>query len=161
YNNIFIPGQRTALKKQEILDELNKIREILIYQHNGLFQHLVDNLINKIHVFGLHFASLDIRQESSVHNTVLEAVAEKTDILPRNYSALDSNEKKKLLSTVSGDAGTHVFEEGLIKDTLLTIKAIREIQQYNGAEGCNRYIISQCNSALNVLEVYALFCICG
>ena len=27
----------------------------------------------------------------------------------------------------------------------------------NGVDGCNRYIISQCNSALNVLEVYGLF----
>src|SRR5687767_13478804 len=79
YENIFIPGQRTNLSKQQILDALYKIREILIYQHNGLFQYLVDNLINKVHVFGLHFASLDVRQDSSVHNTVLEAVAEKTD----------------------------------------------------------------------------------
>jgi Phosphoenolpyruvate carboxylase len=66
-----------------------------------------------------------------------------------------------LLSNVSGDVGTHVFEDGLIKDTLQTIKTIKEIQQYNGVEGCNRYIISQCNSALNVLEVYALFRLCG
>src|SRR6185295_17613884 len=62
YENIFIPGQRTFLTKQGILDALNKIREILIYQHNGLFQYLVDGLINKVQTFGLHFASLDIRQ---------------------------------------------------------------------------------------------------
>jgi phosphoenolpyruvate carboxylase len=161
YNNIFIPGQRTVLKKQEILDALLKIREILVYQHNGLFQYLVDNLINKVHVFGLHFASLDVRQDSSVHSTVLDSVAEKTDILPRNYASMSAAEKKKTLSTVSGDVGAHVFEDGLIKDTLLSIKAIKEIQQYNGPEGCNRYIISQCNSALNVLEVFGLFGICG
>ena len=28
-------------------------------------------------------------------------------------------------------------------------------------QGCNRYIISQCNSALNVMEVYGLFVLCG
>ena len=28
-------------------------------------------------------------------------------------------------------------------------------------QGCNRYIISQCNSALNVLEVYGLFMLGG
>jgi phosphoenolpyruvate carboxylase len=161
YNNIFIPGQRTELTKEGILASLYSIREILIYQHNGLFQHLVDSLINKVHVFGLHFASLDIRQDSSVHHTVLEAIAEKTDLLPKNYKELSVEEKTKLLSNVSGDVGTHVFEDGLIKDTLQTIKTIKEIQQYNGVEGCNRYIISQCNSALNVLEVYALFRLCG
>jgi phosphoenolpyruvate carboxylase len=161
YNNIFIPGQRTELTRQGILDALNRIREILIYQHNSLFLHLVESLINKVHVFGLHFASLDVRQDSSVHNTVLEAVAEKTDALPRNYSTLGEAEKRKILSTATGDIGTHIFEEGLVKDTLQTIKAIKEIQQYNGEGGCHRYIISQCNSVLNVMEVFALFSLCG
>ncbi|OQP66696.1 phosphoenolpyruvate carboxylase [Niastella populi] len=161
YENIFIPGQRTYLSKQGMLDALHKIREILIYQHNGLFQHLVDSLINKVHVFGLHFASLDVRQDSSIHNKVLEAIASKSDILPRNYSALTEKQKKELLSKASGDIGGHVFEDGIEKDTLLTIKAIKEIQQYNGVEGCSRYIISQCNSALNMLEVYGLFKLSG
>ena len=161
YNNIFIPGHKTQLTKQEILDPLNKIREILIYQHNGLFQHLVDGLINKIQVFGLHFASLDIRQESSIHNTVLEAIAEKENILPRNYNQLNNDEKISLLVNINGTANPELYEEGVIKDTLQTINAVKSIQLYNGAQGCNRYIISQCNTALNVLEVYALFLLCG
>jgi phosphoenolpyruvate carboxylase len=161
YNNIFIPGQRTYLTREGILQSLNTIREILIYQHNGLFQHLVDGLINKVQVFGLHFASLDIRQDSSVHHVVLEEIAAKTEALPRNYASLSVEEKMQLLCNASGDIGTHVFEDGLTKDTVLTIKAIKEIQQYNGEEGCNRYIISQCTSALNVLEVYGLFLLSG
>ncbi|HEU4609755.1 MAG TPA: phosphoenolpyruvate carboxylase, partial [Chitinophagaceae bacterium] len=161
YNNIFIPGHRTRLSKQGILDTLIRVRDILIYQHNGLFLHLVDNLINKLHVFGLHFASLDIRQDSSVHEQVLEAIATKTSVLPADYASLPVQEKEKLLSNASGDIGTHVFEEGLIKDTLQTIKAVREIQQYNGVQGCNRYIISHCSTALNVLEVLGLFLLCG
>jgi phosphoenolpyruvate carboxylase len=161
YNNIFIPGQRTELTKESMLASLNSIREILIYQHNGLFAHLVDGLINKIHVFGLHFAALDVRQDSSVHNMVLEEIAAKTDLLPKNYAQLPAEEKIKVLTSASGDIGTHVFEEGIVKDTLQTIKTIKEIQQYNGVEGCNRYIISHSNSVLNVLEVYALFRLCG
>ena len=161
YENIFIPGQRTFLSKQGILDALQKIREILIYQHNGLFQHLVDSLINKVHVFGLHFASLDIRQDSSVHSKVLEEISQKSDVLPRNYAELSADEKKKLLTTKSDDIGGHVFEEGIVKDTLLSIKAIKEIQQYNGIDGCSRYIISHNESALNVLEVYGLFRLSG
>lgn len=161
YNNIFIPGNRTKLTKQEILDSLQKIRDILVYNHNGLFQYLVDNLINKVQVFGLHFASLDVRQESSVHNTVLEEIAQKAGALPENYGSLNEKEKIKVLSTTGADIGVHNFDEGITKDTLQTIKAIRDIQQYNGKAGCNRYIISQCNSALNVIEVYGLFCLSG
>ena len=161
YNNIFIPGQRTALTKESILDSLLRIRDILTYQHNGLFQHLVDNLISKVHVFGLHFASLDIRQESSVHNKVLEAIAEKEAALPDDYKSLDAEKKMELLTHVQDYISHEGYEDGMISDTIQTIKAIQNIQQYNGTEGCNRYIISQCNSALNVLEVLGLFLLCG
>ncbi|MBC7849504.1 MAG: phosphoenolpyruvate carboxylase [Chitinophagaceae bacterium] len=161
YNNIFIPGNRTDISKEEILSSLTSIREILIYQHNGLFLHLVDSLMNKVQVFGLHFASLDVRQESSVHNVVLEAIASKTDALPANYESLSATEKITLLLNAKSDVGSHVFEDGIVKDTLQTIKAIKEIQQYNGEAGCNRYIISQNNSTLNVIEVFGLFMLSG
>ncbi|MFM9911757.1 MAG: phosphoenolpyruvate carboxylase [Chitinophagaceae bacterium] len=161
YNNIFIPGHRTEISKENILHRLNEIREILIYQHNGLFLHLVDSLINKVEVFGLHFASLDIRQESSIHNIILEAIAEKTGALPANYQTLSTDDRIKILVSAKSDIGSHVFEEGLVKDTLQTIKAIREIQQYNGVAGCKRYIISHCNSSLSVLEVFGLFMLSG
>ena len=160
YNNIFIPGERTALSKQEILQSLFEIREIIVHQHNGLFLHLLDNFINKVEVFGLHFASLDVRQESSVHNTVLEAIAEKENILPKNYAELSDEEKVAVLITTGGHTNPELYE-GLAKDTLQSIHVIKTIQQYNGEEGCNRYIISQCNSALNMLEVYGLFLLSG
>ena len=40
-----------------------------------VFLHLLENLISKVQIFGLHFASLDVRQDSSVHEKVLEAIA--------------------------------------------------------------------------------------
>lgn len=161
YNNIFIPGQRTALSKQHILDELSKIREILIYKHNGLFLYLVDNFINKVNVFGLHFASLDIRQESTVHSTVLEAIAKKTGYLPADYTSLPAEEKINILTNITITLNEESFDDPLVTDTIATIKAIKSIQDFNGEAGCNRYIISQCSSALNVLEVYGLFLLCG
>ena len=77
---------------------MNKIKEILIYQHNGLFLHLIDNLINKVHVFGLHFASLDIRQDSSIHEIVLQAIASGDKVLPGNYTELSEGEKIDILT---------------------------------------------------------------
>jgi phosphoenolpyruvate carboxylase len=161
YNNIFIPGQRTALSKKYILDSLDKIKEILIYKHNGLFLYLIDNFINKVHVFGLHFASLDIRQESTVHNMVLEAIAKKSGYLPVNYASLSVEEKINILTNIDISLGEEIFDDPLVADTIATIKAIKTIQDFNGEAGCNRYIISQCSSALNVLEVYGLFLLCG
>ncbi|HMJ48882.1 MAG TPA: phosphoenolpyruvate carboxylase, partial [Ferruginibacter sp.] len=158
YTNIFIPGERTMLTTGEILLTLNKIKEILIYQHNSLFLHLINNLINKVQVFGLHFASLDIRQESSIHNIALMEIA--GDILPAGYPGFTKEKKIDALSSISQSISGEIFTE-LVNDTVKTIKAIKTIQAYNGETGCNRYIISQCNSALNIFEVYALFILCG
>lgn len=161
YNNIFIPGNRTRLTKKEIVDVLNTIRQTLIYQHNGLFLHLVDNLINKINVFGLHFASLDIRQDSSVHKKVFDAIASSENILPADYSKLSVEKKIEFLTNNNETLTEKDYKDAVINDTLESIKAIKLIQEYNGEQGCNRYIISHCSSALNVLEVYGLFILCG
>ena len=160
YNNIFIPGSITELSQDEILQSLLEIRETLIYQHNSLFLHLLDDFIYKVQVFGLHFASLDIRQESTQHGKVLEAIAEKESALPGNYADLADEEKITLLTSVTAKADPALYE-GIEKDTLLSMQAVATIQNLNGKEGCSRYIISQCNSALNVLEVYGLFLLAG
>ncbi len=160
YNNIFIPGQRTQLSREGILGELNKIREIIIYKHNNLFLHLVDQLINKVHVFGLHFASLDVRQESTIHGKVLELVAA-TTALPADYKNKTAVEKIEVLTSITETAEEIKTDNPVFADTIESIKAIKAIQDFNGESGCNRYIISQCNSALNVIEVYGLFLLCG
>lgn len=161
YENIFIPGQRTALTQSEILNTLFEIKNILIQQHSSLFIHLVDNLINKVATFGLHFASLDVRQESSVHNKVLEAMAAKSAGVPKEYAGWSETEKISFLSSNNKAAQEVSYEDLLVTDTLESIQTIKTIQEQNGEQGCNRYIISQCNSALNVLEVFGLFVLCG
>ena len=161
YNNIFIPGNRTRLTTKEIIDVLNTIRQTLIYQHNGLFLHLVDNLINKINVFGLHFASIDIRQDSSIHKKVFQALAAAGNVIPADYSKLSDEKKIEFLSNNNEVLAEKDYKDPVINDTFESIKAIKLIQEYNGEQGCNRYIISHCSSALNVLEVYSLFILCG
>ena len=161
YNNIFIPGQKTNLSKSEILQTLEEIRNIIIHQHNGLFLHMVNNLINKVEVFGLFFASLDVRQESSVHGKLFNTLAKKSTILPDNYAELSDTEKINILGHIQTSADTNVFDDAIHKDTFETIASIKLIQQYNGVEGCSRYIISQCTSALNAMEVYGLFLLSG
>jgi phosphoenolpyruvate carboxylase len=69
--------------------------------------------------------------------------------------------KANFLSILSEIKNQSNYENDLVTDTINNIKGIKKIQQQNGEVGCNRYIISQCNSALNVLEVYGLFLSCG
>lgn len=161
YNNIFIPGQKTSLDKDEILGTLEQIRQIIIHQHNGLFLHIIDNLINKIQVFGLHFASLDIRQDSSIHEKILNWLAEKNTILPKDYASLSEDKKIEVLSSINQTVDENIFDEEVYKDTIRSVNAIKAIQKYNGEDGSNRYIISHCTTALNAMEVYGLFLLGG
>ena len=161
YNNIFIPGSRTEISTDDILKILNEIREIVIYQHNGLFLYLVDDLINKVHIFGLHFASLDIRQDSSIHKKVYAALASSVPFFPDDYMKLSDEKKIEFLTSNTKEISEKDYGDPIINDTFKSIKAIKVIQQYNGERGCNRYIISHAESALHVLQIYGLFILCG
>ena len=157
YKNLFIPGYNAYLSKDEIRATLIEIRDILIEKHNSLFLNKVNNLLDKVNLFGLFFASLDVRQDSSVHRELVELVSEKTSVLPKNYKNLSEESKIQLLQNID----SLVVDTDLDKDTFDTILSIRTIQRFNGPEGCHRYIISHTTSALNVMEVYGLCLMAG
>lgn len=162
YNHLFIPASARNLKKEDLLKPLLEIRDNLIHKHNGLFVNLVDSFIHKIHLFGLFFATLDVRQDSSIHTQVYDRLVKTGNpLLPAGYADLSEEEKVKQLSAVHGRLDVRDWEAGVEKDTVAAVYAVKEIQEMNGEEGCNRYIISQCGSALQMMEVFALFRLCG
>jgi phosphoenolpyruvate carboxylase len=160
YQELFNPNPKTPLTIEGMLNAMGRIREILIYQNNGLFLNLVDNFISKIRIFGFHFATLDLRQDSSVHTQVLRTIMKKEKSFPEDYESLTDKEKIKVLSKLRPLADIS-FTDELVNDTLASIRAAKTIQEKNGPLGCNRYIISQCTSALSIMEVYGLFLLTG
>lgn len=161
YNNLFVPGYKSDISKADILNTLQQIKETLIYKHNGLFLDLIESLINKVEVFGLYFASLDVRQDSSVHRRVIEEIVQKTDILPKDYLSLSDNDKIQALVKVKSRVSPEDLEDEIHKDTLKVMAAIKDIQAVNGVEGCDRYVISHSYSALTVVEVYGMLLMSG
>ncbi|MFT2009853.1 phosphoenolpyruvate carboxylase [Pontibacter sp. 13R65] len=161
YNNLFVPGYNLDLSKEEVLHTLQHIRAKLVNEHNSLFLNMVDTLIYKVELFGLFFASLDIRQDSSIHSEVLRAIAETTSALPRNYDDLSDEQKLEALLKINSTVPPYVLENELYQDTLETMKAIKNIQLHNGESGCHRYIISHSTKPLDIMEVYGLFMLSG
>ena len=158
YNNLYA-NTTEPISQNEIIDILKKIIALLEADHNSLFINSVYNLLYKAEVFGLYFASLDIRQDSSIHTKLFAQLAQ-LKILPANYTAF--NEDKKIDTLLNLTKTEINFQDNdLFNDTLKSAEAIKIIQQRNGIAGCNRYVISHCNSALNVIEVYALFLLTG
>lgn len=161
YNNLFIPGHKVDITKDQILAVFKKIREVVVEEHNSLFINYLDRMISKVEMFGLYFASLDVRQDSSVHEQLISAISEKTNLLPKNYKELSDQDKITALLKVKDTVDPDIIDNDLLKDTLHTMSAIQKIQKFNGEEGCHRYIISHTTSALNVIEVYALMHMSG
>lgn len=161
YENVFIPGIKTNITKGEIIRTLTEIKQIINEKHNGLFAHKIDVLIDKIEIFGLHFASLDIRQDSSVHRDLMLTLTHMGGYLPTGYATLNDKEKMQALAKISTTLTPDLLQNPIEQDTIRMVSSIKEIHEFNGEDGCHRYIISQCNSAVNAMEVYALFLLTG
>ncbi len=156
----------TMIPLNEFLDKLMGIREILISRHQSLYLDEIDDLINKIHLFGYHFATLDIRQDSRVHHDafvqIVTTLSEKgKQIFPENYLELTEDKQIEILSTVADNVDLSIFDDEMVVKTLGSIHAIKTIQQNNGERGANRYIISNNQSALNMMETFAMFNLSG
>ncbi len=146
---------------EELLSELSEARVNLVSEHNGLFLELLDVFILKVKQFGFHFASLDIRQDSRKHDavwkTILQVVASKKGSLSfEKFDELTPEEKIKHLLSLQVDLRNGGIEDEFAKETIQSIIAIGDIQKENGVRGCHRYVISNCQSALHVIEIFVL-----
>ncbi len=167
YENVFRPKESKRIHRAELLEKLEIIKKLIQENYHGLYINRVDSLINKVNIFGTWFASLDVRQDSRIHTKVLVDINQtllknnSKGILPDNYLLLDESEKINALSIIDQVIRTNDTTEEIAKDTVESIFAINSIQQINGEAGCNRYVISNCRTALNVIEVFTLFRLCG
>lgn len=162
YRSVFYSQGEIFISLEELKDKLEQIKMLVINKHQSLYLDEIDLLLNKLNLFGFHFATLDIRQNSKIHARVFDAIIshEKT-IFPENYQALTEEQKLQFLSNVSSDLEVEDFEDEIVKSTIGSIKAIRTIQENNGEKACNRYIISNNESALHVFETLSMFHLCG
>ena len=166
YKSIFNDQKTPKISLEELKKKLYQIKEILITEHKSLFIDELDDLINKVNIFGYHFASLDIRQDSRIHSKVFESVFKISQsylgkIFPDNYLDLSEEEKVKVLSNIKGDIPLDLFKDEQTVSTLGSIRAMKTIQNINGEKGANRYIISNNQNALNILEVFSMFRLSG
>ncbi len=156
---------KRPLSPEDLLNTLYQIKKLLIEKHQSLFLEDVEDIINKVKVFRLHFASLDIRQDSRVHHGVLINIVRTTqklglDIFPEDYETLSAEAQIKILERVNGKLKPELFEDEITRKTLESIYAIKKIQHSNGELGANRYIISNNQSILHVMEAFAMIRLC-
>ncbi|MBB5635455.1 phosphoenolpyruvate carboxylase [Pedobacter cryoconitis] len=160
YKNAFDTNIEAENISEFLIENLNQIKDTLIEFHDGLFADLVDDLLRKVELFGSHFASLDIRQDSRVLRNVHAYCRQFKPIIslfPENYDELSEDEKIEQLSFKTAKVNYPGDADSLTKDTLQTIAEIKQIQHENGELACHRYIISNCQQASDVLQLMELF----
>lgn len=156
-----ITNKQSDLTIEHFASEMKVIKELLINKHQSLYVNEVNSLINKIHLFGFHFAYLDIRQDSRKHaqffNDMVRALIDSgSTIFPENYFDLTENEQIKILSEVNGEVDLSKIEDEETLKALNTMKAIKTIQEKYGEKAANRYIISNNQTTLNVMQLFAM-----
>lgn len=144
---------------EAILEDLNKARTLLIEEHRGLFLNLLDELILKVKIFGFYFASMDIRQDSRKHIYAWEAILKQLQTKNKRLKDLAKRPEQEQIDTLlklKFKPQSLKFEDPFVSELIESIKVIGEIQAINGEEGCHRYVISNCQSSLDVVRVYQL-----
>lgn len=156
YEAIFKEDQ--DISSEEILNKVKEAEKILVEQHNGLFKNLLEDFKDRVKIFGTHFATLDIRQDSRIHQEVIDEIITKNSEL--NVEIITDQEKLDWLLKTEVVLDPNNFE-GITKDTLQNIYNVKGIQEKNGERGLHRYIISNSEATKDVLNVFALFRLCG
>lgn len=150
-----------TLSLDEIKTELEIIKDDISTNHKGLYEDDVNMLLIKIKLFGFYFASLDIRQDSRIHHKVFTTLVDTTfekglNVFPENYHSLTEIEQIKLLSELDKTVELSSFDDELVHNTLKTMQIVKQIQEQNGEKGAHRYIISNNQTALNVMQLFAM-----
>ncbi len=155
-------GETPVIPHSELLQYVAEIERLVIDNHHSLFVAQIRSLRRKLSLFGYHFASLDIRQDSRIILQAFEDVAAALpDILPRGFGDMDISNQVSSLLNIHGSVNGMSFENELTTDTIGSIRAMARIQQKNGEFGCNRYIISNCRGALDIAKIMALYRLTG
>ncbi len=153
YNAAYYSGKGYS-GADDLLADLLAIRKKLIEEHDSLFLELLDAFIIKVRMFGFFFATMDIRQDSSKHDVLWEVILKTNPI--KNFDRLTKDQQIKAILKLDFDLRKLKSGDAFVQEMIQTVYAIQTIQERNGVEGCHRYVISNCGSALDVIKVYQL-----
>lgn len=142
----------------ELLRDALMIKHLLVVKHESLFLSLLDQFISAVICFGFHFASLDLRQDSRIHQRVVSDCMQNLYSKKINYLVMTDREKFDLLIAqlqqkppmLSVD---YINDDKIRSDVIHSLMLVAKIQQENGHLGMHRYVISNTQSSTNVLEI--------
>jgi phosphoenolpyruvate carboxylase len=116
-------------------------------------------LIRAVDVFGFHLASVDLRQNADVHETVLGDLLARAEVVP-DYVSLPEDERVRVLSrelaTPRPLHSPHLDYSERTLSELAILRVAADIHHRYGRAALPNYVISKCESVSDLLEVGVL-----
>ncbi|MGO1244448.1 MAG: phosphoenolpyruvate carboxylase [Sphingobacterium sp.] len=159
YDNSFHPKENPEDETSIILDNLRALKEVLDTQHDGLFAELVEDLTRKVLTFGCYFTTLDIRQDSSILKDTFNYLVKNNNDTQLDLEMISNSEdeKEKTMPFTELDLTHNEQAEPLVADTLDVIRLLKDIQHAGSERAAQRFIISNCQNASDILGLMQLF----
>jgi phosphoenolpyruvate carboxylase len=154
------PGRDYAAV-HELLDDLRQMHESLLAHRGELIAHgRLERVIRTIAAFGLHLATMDVREHSDAHHAVLSQLYDRLGELARPYAELDRAERTALLrAELAGRrplAPTPAPLDEAGARTLAVFTTVHEALDRFGPAVCESYIISMTHGSDDVLAAVVL-----
>jgi len=140
--------------------ELAVLHDSLVATHGEVFaDDSLTQLITAVDIFGFHMATVDLRQNSDVHERVVADLFKVAGV-EADYSALDEEGRIALLSAelASGRllfSPYATYAEETLKERSILEAAARGLARF-GPQAIRTHIVSKTDAASDLLEVYLL-----
>jgi phosphoenolpyruvate carboxylase len=153
------------VNEAEFLADLKIIRESLCSHGDvSIADDNLKDLIRLVETFGFYLASIDLRQESSRHESAVADILSKSNIA-EDYPALDEAQRQDTLYRLLANEGPFPLREQNLEDSTRTVVEvfylIGEMRQEISSGAFGNYVISMTQSASDVLEVLFLASLAG
>lgn len=142
-------------------DDLLVIKNSLLENDNSvLISGDFEELLQAVEVFGFYLATIDMRQDSSVHEACVAELLKSAKIVD-NYSELTEVEKVTvLLKELQEDprtlSSTNVSKSETLEKELAIFRTARLLKDYLGEEVIKQHIISHTESVSDMFELAIL-----
>jgi phosphoenolpyruvate carboxylase len=145
---------------REFEADLSIIRDSLVAHGSAILAaRRLAPLMCAVETFGFHLASLDLRQNADVHETVVADLLARADVASR-YLDLEEQARVTLLAhelaTPRPLYSPHLGYEERTRSELAILEVAAGIQRDYGAAAVPNYVISKCQSVSDLLEVAVL-----
>lgn len=153
YNSAFVQPDQPTLTLKWFRQKLDGLIHTLEEEHHGLFVEEVKILRIKAKIFGFHFSTIDIRQDSRVISKSFDAV---TAQMPKSQQSKELKDDIDALFALEPLKRKPKIEDPIEHDTFASFGVMKTIQERNEVKGCYRYIISNCRDERDVARVFGL-----